>query len=288
MKEKNKKSLNKNSNKTIGNIDNISAKYFEKEYQKYDGYINNESFSYKINEIYATKEDLLKSYDDLQEYISHYKKEFEQYDVSYKEIEKEIKNKRGILSIKEIKKHKDNLTNELRKAKNHTEYFDKFQTYYKENKNIIEKSGGKLEGNFENLLNIRNRRKLEYLDYNEAKKNIESQVKEHINKKREKLTNITKELEKRKLSIFTFTRQKKLNSTNDFSMKNLEEIEKYIELIDKINEKLKVAKTNFLELTSKLKIDIEEIKLKELEIINTDIEDFIIKENLESELNQVE
>lgn len=284
MKKDNKKS----QNTKIGNIDHISSSIFKNKYEKYDGYINNESFNYKINEIYATKEDLTKAYNDLINYINHISNELKKYGFSPSEIKNKIEAKQNTLTIAQIKNYREKITTDLQNTKNHAEYFDEFQKYYKENKKIIEHAGGHLDNRFEKYLDIKNRKKFEYINYSKARKELDALVRVKLQKRKEKLDNIIKQLEKRHLSIFTFTRQKKLSSTSDLSMSDLEEITEFILLVDKINEKLKVTNTNFLELTSKLELNLEQIRLKELKIINTNIEDFIIKENLEREVSKVD
>lgn len=284
MKNDKENKKTKQTNTTIGNIDNIPGEVFNRAYEEYTGYINNDDFYYKKNELYSSLEERELAYDDLVNFIKYMEPHLKQYGISSSDIANKIEGQRGKLSITEIKNYKQAIKEKYLSAKNHTEYFNEFKSFYEEAKLSLEHSGATLENNFEEYLNPKNKDNHEYISYSKAKKELTRQVEIGEQKRKDKLDYLTKELEKRSLTIFTYVRQKKLISTSDLSMNDLEEIEEIIKLIDKINEKLKIININLIILLNELKLNIEKLGLKELEIINTNIEEYLMKENLEREI----
>lgn len=237
------------------NIDNLFAPFVQKTNPNYNPTAEFDRFIKELEEL---------------------EKEANKYGMSTEKYRENIQNRRGTMTVNEMREAKSKVKSEIEHRKAQAKRFDDFNAEYKRLKEELENQGEILEGDFSKYLDSKNKYKIEEKELKDATLEMRNKYYEAKRRINARINEIVSAFEKYGFSAIMLLNSRNI-SLRQISNEKMEELEEIIKLIREIDKKMKPLKSTVNELLLKLRINYKKMSIPMLKFINKKIDEELIK-----------
>lgn len=216
--------------------------------------------------------DPTEEFDKFMEYLKETDKETEQYGVNTQKYRASLQHKRGIMTVEEIQRAKRDVENDLNEVKRKGQTIKSFIDEYNKLKRELEYQGETLEGDFSLYLNLKNFSKIDLEALKKARSTMLLNYSDARKKVLDRISNIVSGFSLLVLPLRDILNYRNIREVGSMSKEHMEELERMLELIKAIDQKLASLQSSIRDLFSKLRINPAKLTIGLLTIMNENID----------------
>lgn len=221
--------------------------------------------------------DPTEEFDKFMEYLKETDKETEQYGVNTQKYRVSLQHKRGIMTVEEIRRAKRDAEYSLNKVRSKGQTIKNFIYEYNKIKKELENQGETLEGDFSKYLNLKDFYQIDLEELKKARLTLLSNYNDAKRRINTRISNIISGFSLINLPLSDILNYRKIPSSRHMSKENMEELERMLELIKAIDQKLASLQSSIRDLFSKLRINPAKLTIGLLTIMNENIDKELAK-----------